>query len=62
MLCKDIMKTTVECVSPETPIRDAARRMRDQKIGFLPVCSSMPIWSSRASCRCNGIAFMRRGF
>jgi CBS domain-containing protein len=38
MQCKDIMKTDIECVSPETPSREAARTMRDQKIGFLPVC------------------------
>jgi CBS domain-containing protein len=38
MLCQDIMKTDVECVSPQTPVRDAARKMRDQNVGFLPVC------------------------
>lgn len=38
MRCSEIMKTDVECVSPQTAIRDAARRMRDQGIGFLPVC------------------------
>jgi CBS domain-containing protein len=32
------MKTNVECVSPETSVREAACRMRDQNIGFLPVC------------------------
>jgi CBS domain-containing protein len=32
------MKTDVECVSPGTSLRDAARKMRDQEIGFLPVC------------------------
>jgi CBS domain-containing protein len=38
MLCADLMKSDVECVSPETSIRDAARRMRDTNVGFLPVC------------------------
>jgi CBS domain-containing protein len=38
MRCSEIMKTEVECVSPQTSIREAARRMRDYAIGFLPVC------------------------
>jgi CBS domain-containing protein len=38
MLCKDIMKTDVKCVAPTDPITVAARRMRDENIGFLPVC------------------------
>jgi CBS domain-containing protein len=38
MLCLYLMKSDVECVSPETTIRDAARRMRDTNVGFLPVC------------------------
>ena len=38
MLCEDIMKTDVECVSPADTIEDAARRMRDENLGFLPVC------------------------
>jgi CBS domain-containing protein len=38
MLCRDIMKTDVECVSPFTTAEEAARRMRDQNVGFLPVC------------------------
>jgi CBS domain-containing protein len=38
MLCRDIMKTNVECVSPLTTAGEAARRMRDQNVGFLPVC------------------------
>jgi CBS domain-containing protein len=38
MLCSQLMKTDVECVSPQTAVRDAARRMRDQNVGFLPVC------------------------
>lgn len=38
MRCSQIMKTDIECVSPRTPVRDAARKMRDEGIGFLPVC------------------------
>jgi CBS domain-containing protein len=38
MHCRDIMKRDVECVTPQTTAQDAARRMRDQGIGFLPVC------------------------
>jgi CBS domain-containing protein len=38
MLCEDIMKTDVESVSPVDTIQDAARRMRDDNVGFLPVC------------------------
>ena len=38
MLCEDVMKTDVECVSPVDTIEDAARKMRDENLGFLPVC------------------------
>ena len=38
MRCSEIMKTHIECVSPRTTVRDAAGKMRDQGIGFLPVC------------------------
>ncbi len=38
MQCSEIMKTDIECVSPETSVREAALKMRDQRIGFLPVC------------------------
>jgi len=38
MLCEEIMKRDVECVSPADTLEDAARRMRDENIGFLPVC------------------------
>lgn len=38
MLCREIMKFDVECVSPQTTLRDAARKMRDFNVGFLPVC------------------------
>lgn len=38
MRCSEIMKSDIECVSPETSVSEAARKMRDHKIGFLPVC------------------------
>ncbi|HEX9240908.1 MAG TPA: CBS domain-containing protein [Anaeromyxobacter sp.] len=38
MRCEEIMKTDVECVSPRDTVEDAAVRMRDQNIGFLPIC------------------------
>ena len=38
MLCKDIMNSDVECVSTGSSVREAARKMRDRNVGFLPVC------------------------
>ncbi len=38
MQCESIMKRKIECVSPEERVEQAARRMRDENIGFLPVC------------------------
>ena len=38
MRCREIMKSDVECVEPRATVQDAARRMRDEEIGFLPVC------------------------
>ena len=38
MKCEEIMKRDVECVSPRDTVEDAAARMRDENIGFLPVC------------------------
>jgi CBS domain-containing protein len=38
MLCREIMKADVECVSVQSTIGDAARKMREQNVGFLPVC------------------------
>lgn len=38
MRCSEIMKTDLECVSPRTSVRFAAIKMKDQGIGFLPVC------------------------
>ena len=38
MLCRDLMKTDVECVASNESVAEAARRMRDEEVGFLPVC------------------------
>jgi CBS domain-containing protein len=38
MLCEELMKKDVECVSPRDTVEDAACRMRDENVGFLPVC------------------------
>ncbi|WP_242393224.1 CBS domain-containing protein [Anaeromyxobacter oryzisoli] len=38
MRCEEIMKTDVQCVSPRDSVEDAAVRMKDENIGFLPVC------------------------
>ncbi len=37
MQIRDIMTRQVELVNPNTPLKDAARMMRDADIGFLPV-------------------------
>ncbi len=38
MRCQEIMKQDLECISPRDTVEDAAQRMRDENIGFLPVC------------------------
>jgi CBS domain-containing protein len=38
MLCQELMKHDVQCISPEDPCEEAAKRMRDGNVGFLPVC------------------------
>src|SRR5258706_9849461 len=38
MRCEEIRKRDVECVSPQDNVQTAARRMRDENVGFLPVC------------------------
>lgn len=38
MKCEEIMKRDVECVSPRDAVEDAAAQMRDENVGFLPVC------------------------
>lgn len=37
MQVRDVMTRDVELVSPDTPIKDAAMKMRDVDTGFLPV-------------------------
>jgi CBS domain-containing protein len=32
------MKKAVECASPRDTVEDAARKMRDRNLGFVPVC------------------------
>ncbi len=38
MRCEHVMKRNVECVSPQETAEAAAVRMRDENVGFLPVC------------------------
>ena len=38
MLCEEVMKREVEFVDPKERIERAARLMRDEDVGFLPVC------------------------
>jgi CBS domain-containing protein len=38
MRCQEIMKKDLKCISPNESVQIAARRMRDENIGFLPVC------------------------
>lgn len=39
MLCQDIMKRKVHCANANTTVLEAAALMRDEGIGFLPVCN-----------------------
>jgi CBS domain-containing protein len=38
MLSREVMKTDVECVTPDDPAHLAAAKMRQMNVGFLPVC------------------------
>src|SRR5215207_9660507 len=38
MQCEQIMQREVESCSPDATVAEAARKMRDNDIGFLPVC------------------------
>ena len=40
MMCQDVMKSDVKCVSPTTTVEDAATLMRDERVGFLPICDA----------------------
>jgi len=38
MKVSEIMSRNVECIEPDTSIKDAAEKMRSLDVGFLPVC------------------------
>lgn len=38
MRCEEIMKKQVSCVGPSDNVKAAAQKMRDNELGFLPVC------------------------
>jgi CBS domain-containing protein len=38
MLCRELMKGDVLCAKAETTVAQAAALMRDERIGFLPIC------------------------
>jgi CBS domain-containing protein len=38
MKCKDVMKQSVHCARTSDTVQSAAQTMRDQNVGFLPVC------------------------
>jgi CBS domain-containing protein len=38
MLSSEIMKRSVECLSEDQSVQEAARRMREANVGFLPIC------------------------
>lgn len=38
MLCQEVMKRDVKWVGPDESLTNAARMMRDENVGFLPVC------------------------
>ncbi len=38
MQCKEVMTRYVDCLSPQDTVQVAAERMRDEDVGFLPVC------------------------
>jgi CBS domain-containing protein len=40
MQLREIMTTDVECVTPETTLREAAEKMRQLDVGALPVCDN----------------------
>jgi len=40
MQCSEIMKRQLHTVLPELPVNEAARLMKTERIGFLPVCDA----------------------
>jgi CBS domain-containing protein len=41
MKCKEVMNSEVKCCGTEEPIARVAATMRDENIGFMPVCDEM---------------------
>jgi CBS domain-containing protein len=39
MRCSEIMKREVECASPRDTVESAAQTMREQNVGFVPICN-----------------------
>jgi CBS domain-containing protein len=40
MKVSEIMTRHVECINPETSVKDAAEKMKSLDIGFLPICEN----------------------
>ncbi|HYR82553.1 MAG TPA: CBS domain-containing protein [Terriglobia bacterium] len=40
MKVSEIMSTSVECVSPDTGIKDIALKMKSLDVGFIPICEN----------------------
>ncbi len=40
MRCDQIMKRNIECVAEDDAVQMAAQKMRDDNLGFLPVCEN----------------------
>jgi CBS domain-containing protein len=38
LLCSEVMRRDVGCVGPNTSVVEIARKMRDEVLGFLPIC------------------------
>jgi CBS domain-containing protein len=38
--CEELMKRNVVFLAPKTSTREAAQRMRDENIGFIPICDT----------------------
>jgi CBS domain-containing protein len=38
MRVKDVMTSGVECISPDTTLREAAQKMKELDVGLLPIC------------------------
>ena len=46
MKVTEIMSRNVECIDPDTSIKDAAAKMRALDVGFLPVCEGDQVLGS----------------